>query len=96
MLRMILSSYRTFDHTNQKDEKKVSGKIIQYVFYHIPPTVLADFNIYLLGEKNDISKKKNEDLRYILRFILHTWLSFFGISSFFFIFLVSLPSSPFF
>jgi hypothetical protein len=31
-------------------------------FYHIPPTVLAVFNIYLLGERNDISKKK-ENLR---------------------------------
>jgi len=59
-------------------------------FYHIPPTVLADFNIYLLGEKNDISKKKR---KLTLGFAFYFAYLAFIFSIFRFYFLFSLPSS---
>jgi hypothetical protein len=78
---MNFSSYTTFDHTNQgKEKKRINGKSIQYVFYHTRQTVPADFNIYLLGKKSDISKKENDITFCCLfcKFGLHfRFLSFF-------------------
>jgi hypothetical protein len=95
---MILSSYKSFDHTSQKDEKRNSGTIVQYVFYHIPPTVLADFNIYLLGKKSDISKKKETKIyvMFCVLFCIFGFHSFFLKFPVFFIFFQFLFPHPWF